>query len=488
MAYHARKTKAWLGLGLMGTAWLAAAQTPAPVAPPPATASSVAASASSPAASPDARWVNGSAVNLRAEPSASASIVRTLSMNTPARLLDANAGGGYCRVALEGPAEVTGYTACRYLSAAPTSLAKLSTPVLDDGKPNPAFDPVKAFWVAPSLAGLLAYGNHLSDTRLRTDDSALLPLPRPPDAEFDRMKAHLARGIFGPKPAPYQDWEAVQRDAEGPGNMTHGPLMLLWGAAFDDGTTPGGSARPRNLVRAIALPAIRPSLFQRHTDLAPPGEDVHSLSGRFNIIHISRTRERKTKLDDTGLYGVWDVSHITSALARPVVRTTLYRDGSSRPARTNALTSGPAYGRFDEPPMCHDFVYGFGFGDIELPFGLEALSIEDRERVRNTPPAEKRLIQLVTPEPLRSPSKLLATQRIKLDVDKTGFISATQFHFDLNNDGVPDLAVWEGVGKGPGHLEGPTTTDDAYHRMAFVNIAGKWHLYTIDSYGYGCGC
>ena len=61
-------------------------------------------------------------------------------------------------------------------------------------------------------------------------------------------------------------------------------------------------------------------------------------------------------------------------------------------------------------------------------------------------------------------------------------------HFDLDADGHPDLVAWEGVGRGPGHLDGETKTDDAWYRLFFVNIAGRWVVLGADSFSYGCGC
>jgi hypothetical protein len=77
---------------------------------------------------------------------------------------------------------------------------------------------------------------------------------------------------------------------------------------------------------------------------------------------------------------------------------------------------------------------------------------------------------------------------MKMDRNATGFARGTQMHFDLDADGIPDLAVWEGEGKGPGHLEGATTTDDRWYRLALVNIAGRWKVLGSDAFSYGCGC
>ena len=75
-----------------------------------------------------------------------------------------------------------------------------------------------------------------------------------------------------------------------------------------------------------------------------------------------------------------------------------------------------------------------------------------------------------------------------LERERTGFVRGTWLHFDLDADGVFDLAVWEGTGTGPGHMGEVPKTDDAYYRLFFANIAGRWHVLGNDQFGYGCGC
>lgn len=432
---------------------------------------------------PATRWVQGSGVNLRASPSTSAPVLRRLALSAEVQLRETLPEGGFCKVVVEDTAgPVEGYTACRYLATTRITLQALGDPLLADGKPNPAFDPVKAFWVAPHWSGLMGYATRLSRTQLAGEARTQFDRPRPPDAELDRMKAHLARGIYGPRPVPYEPWPVLERGAAAPAVW---PQVLLQGPAFEG---PIGQYRAETLLRGIALPAIRPSLFMKYTDVAPPGEAAIGFSGRFNIIHTYRTQSRRIDRFGAAADGLWDIGAVTVALTRPVVRTTLYREGPGRSASTHALASAPVYGEMDEPPMCHDYVYGFGFGDNDVPMDGKYLEPAEIERLRTTPPSEKRLMQLITPVALPAPARLLASRRIPLERDKTGFVGATQFHFDLNADGVPDLVVWEGVGQGPGHLDGPTKGDEPYHRIAFINIAGKWHLYVVDSFGYGCGC
>jgi hypothetical protein len=77
---------------------------------------------------------------------------------------------------------------------------------------------------------------------------------------------------------------------------------------------------------------------------------------------------------------------------------------------------------------------------------------------------------------------------MQLDRNDTGFLRGIHLYYDLDSDGIPDLAVWEGHGKGPGHLDGSTTTDDRWYRLALANIAGRWKILGSDVFSYGCGC
>ena len=48
--------------------------------------------------------------------------------------------------------------------------------------------------------------------------------------------------------------------------------------------------------------------------------------------------------------------------------------------------------------------------------------------------------------------------------------------------------VLEGTGPGPGHIDGPTDTDDPWYRLLLANIDGVWKVVGRDAFAYGCGC
>jgi hypothetical protein len=72
---------------------------------------------------------------------------------------------------------------------------------------------------------------------------------------------------------------------------------------------------------------------------------------------------------------------------------------------------------------------------------------------------------------------------IEMDRAATGFARGSLMQFDLDGDGVPDLAVWEGEGA----QGGTATTDERWYRLALVNVGGRWKVLGSDVFAYG-GC
>lgn len=458
-------------------------------------------SAAAPVAFPD-RWVAGSQVNLRAEPSSQATVLRRLALNLKVRALDAGTHSGYCEVevaAAGATPSVHGYTACQYLAMTPLDLNRLGRQAVDDGKPNPDYDPAKLFWLKPSWSSLEAYGIHLANTRLTVSQRIDPATPRPPDAEYERMKAHLGKGIYGDAPEPWPTWSRLQKiSSEVLALPKDQPLirgqmdmdswlnntLMLGGPLFDTVQLPG-NRRAAALVKAIVLPEVSSSLFKQATDLASGKNSIESLSGRFHTVVRYQSRLRTS--GENGMPdGAWDVGAVTASLTQPLVRTTLYRDGRVLNASEHIHRAAVVWGN-DEPPMCDGFEYGFAEGDADPALwrypGLQ--DINDLSKRSN----DGRLMSILTRNPLPTGKRVsVQVQRENLNREATGFVRGTLMSFDLNVDGVSDVAVWEGVGRGPGHLEGETTTDDAYHRLFFVNIAGQWLLMGFDTFAYGCGC
>jgi hypothetical protein len=304
-----------------------------------------------------ARWVTGAGVILRAEPTTASAIVARLPLNARVELLSPAAGSPYCEVAtgVPGAASARGYAACRYLATTPLAVDRIVTPLLPGGQPNPSYEPVRAFWLAPSWARLEAYGVQLGESlNARTDTPTHQPTPpeRPADAELDRMKAYLAKGIYVPMPAPPPRWDDVRRLARADAYGQLSGVLALGNPPFD--TAQSGAARLVGLDSALELPAIRTSLFRQASELAPPGESVEGLSGRFHIAHAYRTGGRELGGELGTVDGVWDIGRVTVALTQPVVRTTVFPDGRLRssivrPSDTRILSGAT------DAPMCDGF-------------------------------------------------------------------------------------------------------------------------------------
>ncbi|MCL2524530.1 MAG: hypothetical protein FWF20_05510 [Betaproteobacteria bacterium] len=130
---------------------------------------------------------------------------------------------------------------------------------------------------------------------------------------------------------------------------------------------------------------------------------------------------------------------------------------------------------------------GFGYGDAD--HGTWRYYEEDAaaQKKANKNPARSLYVFYTTVDLPRA-TALHTETSVKMDRDATGFVRGAYLYYDLNAGGIPDLAVWEGEGKGPGHLDGPTKTDVRWYRLVLVNIDGAWKILGDDQFGFGCGC
>ncbi len=474
------------------------------------------------------RWVAGTGLRLRAQPSAHAPERATLALNQPVALLAADLGdnAAFCEVSTIGAdgRALRGFAACRYISSEPFVYEWLLTPTLSDGKPNAAFDPVRAFRVQPSLRALIAHATELERRRVqpveethagrRTEHElaryqadlavAVSQIQHTPDRELDAMKATLARGIAVAPVEPLKPWLSLKSQAtrlnaikpddkleEGqhgntPSTLAHELSMAL--GVYDVTVEPHDTS-PRvihpapALVEVIELPTAQPSLFHEG-DVAGLNEGVEQVAGRFGILLTHKMAPRRAPAGEEGVTdGVWDMQSVTRALLRPVHASTIFRDGRVQSRRSTLAVTDALHGIDRDPPECEGFVYGFTHGDADPQMVREHLGDAATVQLRGS------LLRLVTRWPLPDAAQRSVTSMgLSLDRERTGFVRATQMHIDLDGDSKPDLVSWEGVGHGRGHLEGPTTSDDAWVRLFFVNIAGVWHVLGSDTFAYGCGC
>ncbi|OHC66254.1 MAG: hypothetical protein A3H93_04265 [Rhodocyclales bacterium RIFCSPLOWO2_02_FULL_63_24] len=445
------------------------------------------------------RWVSGNGVTLRDASRRDANVVGRLSLNAIVKLVREEAGSGYCEV--QPASGSSGYTACRYLALTPVVLARVRGYRRADEALSPDYDPERAFWLEPSWNALEQYVEYLKQRH--PDIPPQGPWPR--DDALERMKAHLALGLKGRKPDPYVDWSALKRKAlrdvnaeqmQSPASELQSAIGI-WGSLHDAISADGGAARVIRLVRVLEFPGVQPSLFRNEAELAPPGAATEEISGRFGIVFrqlVTRRPKPKPGAEDGSGPGMYDMLASTQVLVRPVQRVRLFRDGRLHTESSLVRVKNALWRDVDEP-MCSGWKPGFGFGDADASIwryfdGDTAATVgrntSQQNSLKHNPAGS--LFAFYTNINLPRDSAIRTEIPMTLDRGDTGFVRGTHLNYDLDGDGIPDLAVWEGQGKGPGHLDGATITDDRWYRLVLVNINGAWKVLGSDVFGYGCGC
>jgi hypothetical protein len=191
---------------------------------------------------------------------------------------------------------------------------------------------------------------------------------------------------------------------------------------------------------------------------------------------------------------LYDILARSQALVQPIQRVQLFRDGRLHTERSQVRSKTVLWIEQEEA-MCNDWSPGFSFGDGDASiwryFDNNTYASADgkttrRESLKHNPAGS--LFVFYTNIVLPRDSATLTETSLKLDRLNTGFVRGAHLYYDLDGDGIPDLAIWEGQGNGPGHLGGSTTTDDRWYRLVLVNISGKWKVLGSDQFRYGCGC
>lgn len=432
------------------------------------------------------RWVIGSGVNLREQANLAAPVLIRMALNTPVNLIAEVPKSKYCEIELlaNGKDELRetlhGFTACEFLGTSVIKPREIVSAYLDDGRiPNPNYNPERSFWLKPSYEALAEYGRYLENKRSFPKDEAegIFLSERPKMPIFEKMKEHLAKGVYAAASVPYLRWDKLKasiKNAKGSNEFENYHESLS-----------------TKTINAIELPEIANSYFQDQNDIAAPTTHTEKVAARFQIIQAIQTKsyESRPKENKREWFGLWDISVVNRSLTQQVVKNTLSKNGSNiQSEATYIRQSVLEYGN-DDGVMCEGYEGdGFDFGDadpkISINYGLNNGNPDYSQPKK----AGNKLMYFFTKRPLSQQAVSLNITKQKLNRATTGFVSSTAFHFDINSDGIPDLVVWEGVGIGPGHLDGPTKTDDAWFRAFFVNIAGHWHLLGKDTFSYGCGC
>lgn len=436
------------------------------------------------------RWVSGNSVTVREAPQIDAKIINRLSLNNIVKIHGVQNESGYCKIEMADGTQ--GFTACRYLVTAPVVLPIVYSYIgLYDGSTMPDdYDPERLFWLNPSWFALLAYADYLSKRYPEIPKDG----PWPRNETLERMKAHLKLGLKGKKPKPYLDWLQIKRKAQNQKNANELERSIGIFSYLEDDNTPSNPDRPQRsiaLIQELEFASVNPSFFRSESEVAPPATTTEDASGRFDITfrQLIQPRRRANKDLEFTDPGIYDIRSGTQVLVKSVQHIRLFRDGRWQSEPSLIRTTEVLWGEVD-PPMCGDWEPGFNFGSSVEPSIWGYFGDKDYQnqyiRMNSNPPGS--LYVFYTTMELPKGSATRTEMPVKMDRKATGFVRGIYLYYDLDHDGIPDLAIWEGQGKGPGHLEGRTKTDDRWYRLVLVNINGVWKVLGSDMFNYGCGC
>lgn len=372
------------------------------------------------AAGDDPKWVQGSWVNVRATAQPNGAVVTQWTVNTPVRLLATS--GKWCEArANDGK---RGFVACNLLGDKALTLAE-------------AANPMRAFWISPSVERWMAAGQYLAVTMLsnaaREKEVAEKKPRRFPVPEFEAMKQLMQQGIVV-KP---EDLAAAPRLAA---SVADGPSPML------------------ELLGRGTLKPVRSSLFKQPSDVVMVGQgDVDTLAA------MTREPVRLKMLRPPALYspphsdgafdGFWDVGEAEVILAAPITRHTVASNGLMGAAQGRRFrVNGQQFDR------C-------GYESQILP--------SDEQPLRGYPAIKEPIVEFFLPKGLNARKVNVSSRSAKVRInDEQGKSVPTKtllYDIDLDGDGIPDIAVWQG-------LVPHEIYDLPTWWARFVNIDGQWYL------------
>lgn len=452
------------------------------------------------------KWINGSWVNVRSEPSSSGKVVTHLKINAPVKA--APAKDDFCEVRYEETQR--GFVACSLLGDQLVKLedvgiqyVKSKSQTYDPNMyPNPSYSPTRAFWIQPSLGRLQEAGDYFENTLLtpaqkeletktnRNADGSIQERHQPirfSVPEFEAMKAVLISGIV-----------AASSPAANYGLLSDIKKSVAVGSTEDPIKVNPFYYRLQEseyltMLRQVELPLTSPSYFKSIDEVIVTDNNVETLSAKFKIPYaIKILNGASNQMDNEGtpyVYGAWDMGDLDAFLTKQIYKTTVSYRGKIKTEPAN-IVNQHRIERSDQGEASGCQV-GFQFGWTP-PQVASTLNMGD---VKNDT-----LFYFFTKNPLASKqAKIIEEPAKKLNVDeaamrhnsyKTFRYSSTKY-FDIDDDGVADFAVWEGYRTPSGDYSDEMSKHllpEPNFRMIFSNAAGQWYLTTIDEVIYMCGC
>ena len=391
----------------------------------------------------DKAWIHGSWVNLRAAPNASAQVRAQLVTNTEVAVLDR--GEAWCIV--KAPSGAEGYIFCSLLGAEPLSLQQATN------------NPARAFWIAPSVGRLIAYGSLLRTgpayqrmySKLQDGQIAQIP----PLPEFDRAKRTMAASV-----TPLISAELDRGSPIEVGRMNYASLI-----------TP----RP-----------IKPSLFRRHGDVALASEgDADALaavtSARIAVKVVAPPTgyvARHEGPEISGISGFGDIGEADLLFSPPMLMYFLLPNGL---LSASHLSKQSGVGTPAVFPCGTHFT---GTRSIDIPLGefpSNALELKPAEGFPTIRKSVLAMAAFVTAQPLLK-KKVMIRSRVaripdfKVPQRSDGLqarpmdVAKVVLHeVDLDGDEVADILIWDmpSIGEMSGALN--------LKREWYLNIEGQWY-------------
>lgn len=384
-------------------------------------------------------WVQGSWVNVRTGPQSNATVVTHWVVNTPAQVL--NRSGDWC--AAKAADNTQGFIKCKLLGDKALTLEEVSS--------GANADPMRAFWIAPSLDRLIAVGNFLREKLLTEQQKQLeylseLPTDKPakliryPVPEFEAMKQVLIRGV-SLKP------EVEIKNSYTGGDGTEVPIL-------------------DQLLKQHQLKPVKPSLFKKKTDVviatANPDDldSLAALTGGQMAMRVLRGPRFRHDYDGFVADGFWDVGAVEVTLQKPVVLHVIAEDG---------LVSAAIRGRVKVTPNgeyagCRDAIFS------TIP--------EDAKPIAGYPVVTDNLLGFYLPKALdvrkAKITKRAVTVKLKDGMGELVTEKALLRDIDINSDGIPDFSVWRGPTVG-------AVAPLIFWKAIFMNVAGTWEQVFFDS-------